>query len=526
MRGSSKWNKTALTAASVALVGLSLSACGSNNGDSSGPAASGGSASTGSAEPVVIKVAKGTGGYPYIEGLSDINKDKYMTELEKAAGVDLDVELIPHADFDQKLQLIFAGGNLPDLIETKGINTSQVEPAVAAGALLPLNDLIDRYAPNMKKALTEEEWKFGTISKDGVIYGIPTLEAAPHGFVSFIRKDWLDKLGLPVPQTLDEYVTTLRAFRDNDPNGNGKADEIPYTARKEFKSGDIFFGAFGVNPDGWTLADGKLTPNQILPQMKDALAFYKMLYDEKLFDAEAFVQEGKDWDAKIRGKNVVGFWQHSATEAELWASETKKNVPEAVVVPVAAPVGPDGKSGGLIRSTIADKAWVIPKTAKNPEAILKFLDFFFTEEGKKFTTYGIEGDNYTVSGDSIEYKSPSTADEIQEEMARQEWYQFTGQNYLTNEEFMKNKPNNELVVQALEISAKEGVVNDGAGMPALPTLQSRPELGFKGLWLEFAAKVITGKESIDNFDKFVADWKSRGGEKLIEEATAWYNASH
>jgi putative aldouronate transport system substrate-binding protein len=63
-------------------------------------------------------------------------------------------------------------------------------------------------------------------------------------------------------------------------------------------------------------------------------------------------------------------------------------------------------------------------------------------------------------------------------------------------------------------------------MPALPTLSTRPELNWDGLWLDFAAKVITGKESVDKFNDFVADWKKRGGDQLIKEATDWYNSRH
>ncbi|WP_179232975.1 extracellular solute-binding protein [Paenibacillus rigui] len=450
-----------------------------------------------------------------------------MKKLKELSKTNVKVELIPHAEFKQKLQLIFASGEIPDLLQTDGINSTEVAPAIDAGVLLPLNDLIDKYAPNMKKALPKEAWQYGTVSKDGVIYGIPTLEPAPYGGASFIRKDWLDKLGLPVPKTLDEFVTVMKAFRDKDPNGNGKQDELPWSAREKFRFGDAFFGAYGVNPEGWKLVNGELVPNFILPEMKAALDFHRMLYAEKLFDNESFVQQGKDWDAKIRGKGIVGFWSHSAQEAQLWSAEVKKNSPDANVVPIPSPVGPDGKGGYLIRSVVNPKTWVISKSAKNPEEIIKFMDFFFTEEGQRLVTYGIEGDNYTMENGKIKYKYPSASDAtaVQEEIARQEWFRFTGPTYLSDPEFMKNKPENEKVVQALEISKKEGRVNDGDGIPALPTLKTRPELKFDGLWLEFAAKVITGKESSDGFDKFVADWKKRGGDQLIKEATQWYNQS-
>lgn len=519
-----RFRSTKLMLVSAVIVGM-LSACGESNGNNTSSSSSGNGQATGDT-PVSFTVSKSTSGYPYIEGQSNINEDKYMKKLEELTNVDLKVELIPHSEFEQKLQLMFASGDLPDLIETKGINSSSISAAVDAGVIIPLNDLINQYAPNMKKALSEQEWKYGTISKDGVIYGIPTLESAPHGVNAFIRKDWLDKLGLEVPSTLDEYVEVFKAFRDQDPNGNGKKDEIPFSGRENFKSSDIFFGAYGVSPESWTYSDGELVPNFILPNMKEALAFYKMLYDEKLFDNESFVQQGKDWDSKIRGQGVVGFFQHSSTEAQLWDTEVKSNNPGASVIPIAAPVGPDGFSGGTVRSTISNNTWVITKNAKNPEAIVKFLDFFFSEEGLEFSTYGIEGETYTKVDGKHDYKYPETSSEIEEEMARQDWYRFTGPSYLNNEEYMTNKPDNELIVAGLEIAKQEGNVNAGAGMPVMETLKSRPELEYKGLWMEFAAKVIAGKENVDSFDSFVADWKKRGGADLIKEATEWYNTTH
>lgn len=84
----------------------------------------------------------------------------------------------------------------------------------------------------------------------------------------------------------------------------------------------------------------------------------------------------------------------------------------------------------------------------------------------------------------------------------------------------------QLIVDAMAIANNEGRINDGLDIPAMPTLQTRPELAYDGLWMQFAAKVITGEESIDGFDQFVEDWKKRGGNEWIKEATQWYNETY
>jgi putative aldouronate transport system substrate-binding protein len=481
-------------------------------------------------EPLKLKIAITTGGSKYIEGSPNINEDKYVKHFEQLSGTDLTLELIPHETYDQSMSLLLAGGELPDILQTKGINRPEIAPAVDAGVLMPLNELIDQYGPNLKKHVPAESWKSARVSKDGKIYGIPGENPIRNGTVVYIRKDWLEKLNLQVPKTIEEYIEVLRAFKTGDPNGNGKPDEIPFGGRAKFSHTNHFFGAFDVIPSGWRMVDGSLTPNFIRPEMKEALKVYKQLYTEKLLDNEVFVNSGKMWDDKIVGQGVVGMWAHAAVWGDAWEQRLKKNFPEAEIAHIAAPVGPSGKPGGIygIGSSISDFVWAIPQGAKNPEEIIKFFDWFYSEEvPNDFFLYGIEGDTYTKDGDKIQYKYPDTNDAYGIESLHQEWLHFTGpKKHLTDENFIKGKQGGELIFEGIAVSMKEGIVDDGLDMPAMETSKARPELDYSGLWLEFAAKVVTGKESVDKFDEFVADWKARGGDQLIKEATEWYNSTH
>ncbi|MCZ8515427.1 extracellular solute-binding protein [Paenibacillus filicis] len=515
---SKKWSMFAL---SLTLLSGSLTAC--SSGSDSAKAPSGGN---GDNKPAKLKIGIGTEGLQYIEGSPNINDDKYTKKLRELSKTDVTLDLIPHREFDQKLTLLFAGGELPDLLQTHGINKPEVAPAVDTGILIPLNDLIDKYGPNLKKNISKEAWDFASVSKDGKIYGIPTTNPTPNGNVMMVRKDWLDKLGLKPPKTVDEYIDMLRAFRDKDPNGNGKADEIPYSGREKLAFTEAFFGAYDVLPADWKFENGQLVPNMIRPQMKTALGVYKKLYEEKLLDNEVFVQQAKDWDAKIKAKGIVGLWTHAARMADKWSAEVKTGTPSAQLEVIPAPTGPDGKGGFGIGSQVGGNVWVIPKTTKNPQAAIQFLDWFYSDEAQKFLTYGLEGEDYTVDNGKINYKFPQKQDEIYKEEMHQNWLRLVGPSYLTNNEFMKARPSGDLVLKAIDLANKEGRKNDGMGMPALPTLQSRPELGKDGLWLELAAKIVTGKESVDAFDKFVEDWKKRGGDQVIKEATEWYKSTH
>ena len=132
----------------------------------------------------------------------------------------------------EALNLMLASGTIPDIVGSSRIKdfVNQYGPE---GAFLPLNDLIDEHAPNLKKFFAEKPEIAAAISAaDGNMYYIPYLPDGKYGRAYWIRTDWLNKLGLEMPETVEDYEKVLRAFKTQDPNGNGEADEVPYFARQ------------------------------------------------------------------------------------------------------------------------------------------------------------------------------------------------------------------------------------------------------------------------------------------------------
>lgn len=516
---------------------LGCSGQGSTGSSSGGGTSSGGGATatpaptpdgTADKEPLQLKIILTTGNNGHVVNSTNINEDKYVKKLEELSNTELEFELLPHENYEQSLSLTLAGGDLPDILQTKGINTAEIAPAIDAGVLMPLNDLIDAHAPNLKAKVPADSWKSGRVAKDGVIYGIPGDNAITNGTVVYIRKDWLDNLGLEAPRTVEEYIEVLRAFRDDDPNGNGQNDEIPFSGRERYSHTGHFFGAYDVPLNAWRLVDGKLTPNHVRPEMKEALAIYRQLYEEKLLDNEFITQPGNVWDNKIV-TGQVGMWAHAATYPDTWLNRLKENVPEGEIALIPAPVGPSGNPGGVyaIGSSVSDFVWTIPTTVDEDKAveIIKFFDWFYSDEvPAEFFLYGIEGDTYTKDGDKINYKYPSTKEEYDAESFHQEWLHFTGPKvHLTDETFIRGRNMGDLIFEGISVGLSGGIVNDGLDMPTLPALQARPELDHNGLFQEISAKIIAGQEPLDAFDDYVADWRARGGDQWIEEATEWYN---
>lgn len=142
-----------------------------------------------------------------------------------------------------EFNIMLTNSPLPDIVQgdKNRINESAVE-----GAFIPLDELIDQYAPNIKRVLEEHpEYVAGSAASDGKLYFIPNLYEGRASMGFYIRKDWLDRLGLSIPTTVDELYEVLKAFREQDPNGNGRKDEVPYFYRDKSIDGLIqLWGAY------------------------------------------------------------------------------------------------------------------------------------------------------------------------------------------------------------------------------------------------------------------------------------------
>lgn len=300
--------------------------------------------------------------------------------------------------------LLMASGDLPDIVAgqaTKDLfNKYGME-----GAFLPLDDLIMKYAPNIKKVLDENpEVKNAITAPDGKIYHVPYIPDGIVGKAWFIRQDWLDKLGLKTPTTVDELYDVMIAFRDRDPNGNGLKDEIPFFTR-EVQGWEILrlanlFGA-RVSGSDRTFGDfyeenGKIKHGFVQPEFKNALEHLSKWYAEKLIDPEIFTRGRKareilygadqggitrDWFASTVGLNAV----------------FKEKIPGFQIVSMAPPKDINGVQWEESeRSKIKPDGWAITISNKDPEATIKFFDFIYGEEGKRIVNYGIEGEQYKL----------------------------------------------------------------------------------------------------------------------------------
>ncbi|RJG23987.1 ABC transporter substrate-binding protein [Paenibacillus thiaminolyticus] len=401
-----RWSTACLVA--VMTLSLVLTACSGSGGNASGTN-DGGQAS----ESIVTP--KGT--YPIVEEkvtlkvmipsealVENFETNEFTKWYEEKTNVHVEWIVVPQQSASEKLNLMLASGDYPDVIMRFGVTPAQQMIYGNQGVFLPLNDLIEQYGDNFKKVLDSNTGLSTAITApDGNIYALPSINDCYHCSMAqkmWIYKPWLDKLGLDVPTTTDELYTVLKAFKEKDPNGNGKADEVPLTGAPRgsgwYSSIDAFLmNSFVLNPvfsqsrSHMYVEDGRIQVAFDKPGWRDGLAYMNKLYKEGLIDPQIFTQDS-DQLLKLgeaSGDPIVGaaFGGHQGVFTQI-AGESGRWLDYVTVPPLKGPNGvqyaaydPFGYSVG---------SYLITKNAKHPDVAFRWADGFYDEEVSLRTTIG------------------------------------------------------------------------------------------------------------------------------------------
>ena len=329
-------------------------------------------------------------------GLAEWKDMPMLQEYAKMTNIDFKYTTPPLSDFSTKLNLAFASGDLSDIIF--GAGSSNLTRAMEVdygrqGILLPLEDLIPEYAPNLHKILEENpEIKKSITSVDGHIYSLPNISRTstsiwPRGPLWY-NGAWLEALNVTeLPSTVDEFYELLVRFRDEDPNGNGKKDEIPLTDVQMNSSRDWLMSAFGITTRGIEVIDDKVQYNPMTENYKAFLTFMNKLYNEKLLDPEVYSQADEQKKAK-GNNNQLGLFPD-------WFSyfTTGENPDESMKNPMFKPLTSEFSKTAVVPGSprMGTGVFAITKNNKSPEASLRWVDYFYSEEGLAFMSQGPEG---------------------------------------------------------------------------------------------------------------------------------------
>lgn len=307
----------------------------------------------------------------------------------------------------EKRQISLASGDYPDLFLlipwVDQFSQSELLKFSKQGVVLPLNQLIDQYAPNIKKAFEEvPEYKAMATSPDGKIYGLPQWNDCFHCSYGklWINGEWLKKLGLQMPKTTEDMRQVLQAFKTRDPNGNGKADEVPLSANTRDLITPFFMNAFvydptssGTNPSTLVLNNDKVDLQANKDGWREGLRYIKSLYDQGLIDRGAFTQnEGalKQLGNNAGGVILGGAPGHPGPFVTLDSPDGRDRQYEAVP-PLTGPNG--ANFAGYNLPSTPGGSFVLTNKATPEKQIqaIKMLDHMFTDEGKLAGVFGPKG---------------------------------------------------------------------------------------------------------------------------------------
>ena len=315
----------------------------------------------------------------------------------------------------EKRSISLASGDYPALFFlipwVDAFTQAEVLKLGSQGVALPLEQLIKDNAPNIQKALdSNKTYKEMSTAPDGHIYALPQWADCYHCTYPdklWINSSWLKKLNLQPPKTTEELRTVLQAFKTKDPNGNGKADEIPMTSDPQDSSLIAYLmGAFAYDPVGanngnrslLTLNGDKVTTPVNTDAWKEGLKYINSLYKEGLIDQAAFTQNAQALQAQGNNPKAVTLGSVPVLWPGIFVQLGSKDGRDKQYDSVPPLTGPDGKSytGLNYPSSTGYTFMLTNKASKEAQvAAIKMLDYIYTDEGQEITNMGPEGVGWT-----------------------------------------------------------------------------------------------------------------------------------
>ena len=475
---------------------------------------------------------------------------------------DLNIEVVydwiaSSSDYGEKMNLCIGSGTIPDMMN---VDATQYRALLKYDMIQPLDQYFDDYASDKLKGYVEsggEELKKCISNDKGEMMAIP----APSMMVGeinemWIRQDWLDNLGLEVPRTWDEMAAVAEAFVTQDPDGNGEADTIgilgPGNSDHMNAIGnnqyglDPLFSSFQSYPQYWLQdEDGTVKYGSIQPETRVALEKIQKLYTDKLIDPEMLVRNDCQ-EAVLSGKVGIFFepWYGGYTMSEaILAGEADWRA-------YFTPLSEDGKYYTHMPNP-TNNYLVVSKSCKNPEAAFKIISYLVANE-QQWTDDGITTSEMGCIDCYPLWSGYDNADEIEVSTETLEKY-LAGEITMDDVDFsqhkllksdmeavkkLKKEPYDDFSLDKWNLDsdlAKTNLprlvsllvggapyVNDKY-IPVYNAYSGQTETmetkwaNLKKMEEETFAKIITGKADISEFDTFVKNWKSQGGDQILKE---------
>ncbi|MDF2925165.1 MAG: transporter substrate-binding protein [Paenibacillaceae bacterium] len=488
-------------------------------------------------------------------------KNRFTDLYKERLNIDLKYTFISDStQYDNKVNVTIASGDIPDFMM---VNADQVRRLVEADLIIPVGEAFDKYAiPRIKDGFAYQEglaWK--PFTHGGKKMAIPVSVQEPiqsSADLMWIRTDWLHKLDLPEPKTMDDVLNIMKAFVMKDPDGNSKQDTIGMGINNALWSymGNLtgFFNGFGAYPNQWLEdSSGKLVNGSIQPEVKTALKKLQDMYREGYLDKEFAVKKDQQVREDYNSGKAGLLFSQLASGTRL--GDTKKSIPGAEWKAYPVP----GKTGLALSMASNQKAFVISKKAKNPEAVIKMMNLAqqiafseSKEDSERYFTSAEVPQSFVVnplgSINTMSEKNAYISSAIDESLktndptaAFAKIKNNAGERDFTNSLtrvnlWLKDKdisgygsylvfgPTGSGLVSYSILKSGSFILDKFTGAPTVSMTEKKSTLD--KLRDEIFVKIIMGAADADEeFDKFTINWKKLGGDDITAEVNEWYSAN-
>ncbi|WJH33130.1 extracellular solute-binding protein [Paenibacillus sp. CC-CFT747] len=489
--------------------------------------------------PINVRSAINDVGKDFLAPGDTLENNVWLKGYENELGIKVKYDwVVERANAANKMNATLASGDIPDIFS---VNQTQYKQLLDAGKIADLTDAFNKYgSEQLKQFYTEGGDGLKPVKQDGKLFGLTdysgTIDAAP---MVYIRSDWMKKLNLELPKTMDDLLNIAKAFSEKDPDGNGKKDTFGIQLNKDLDAGwtiklDGFANGYHAFPQMWVKdSSGKLVYGSIQPEMKPALAKLQELYKAGVIEQEFGTKDvTKASETIMAGKSGI-FFGPLASPFAISAMMKDPNIDwTAYPIPSA-----DGKPAVVGSRILNATVFVVRKGFEHPEALVKMLNFsveklYGKSAEKEAATYlGTGGQGFQVAPVKLLqpnknitiYKNVSAALKANDpsKLNREEKgnYDFI-MKYRGGDraQWVYERifgPVSSISVIEQYMNNKLMKVNEFSAPPTATMATKKATLD--KLELETFTKIIYGESPVDEFDKFVENWKKLGGDQITNE---------
>lgn len=453
-----------------------------------------------------------------------VEDNPVIKEIEKKTNAKLDIEIPPINSYDDRLNIVMASGEIPDIIFN--FNNEKYNKWAQDGLLLEVGSLAKDY-PNLSKLVTKEDWNTAKATFDGKVYAIPRTHYNTTPVI-VVRKDWMDKVGISKVETPAELLELCKAFSTKDPDNNGKNDTYGFSLNPDDLFDNTLISAFNLRPLLVPNDKGKVEIFEQQEGFMPYVDFLRELYTSKAMDPEWYLNKQYDDRDKFNSGKSGTYYKYAYINTTLIPSieNVKKANPNATV-DMILPLKDKKGERNLYMSASTWGQWSISKTTKDPKRVLKFVDAMFSEELVNLSYFGIQGVTYESFDPKTKIltRPDSMADAVKKYTSSYMAFNTRGTDGKgvinpgknAAEADISNKNN-----ETWEKNVKVIPFNPDSLIPGIGDLRFQVQDAAKK-YKENLTKYICGMMSKEDFEKFIKNEHIPSQQKIVEAAQKYYD---